>query len=725
MESARVCGNCEIRIAANSGFCFGVKRAVTIAQEAAKGGKVYSLGPLIHNPREIERLSPLVGVVDSLEEVAGVQGEKPVRVVIRSHGVGPEVYAQAEKMGIELIDATCPFVTKAQKAAEKLYREGFQVVIVGDHDHPEVVGIKSWTDNTAWVVSNVVEAAKLPNFDNAARIEKIGVVAQTTQTQSNFAEVLAVLETKYPQVRCENTICRATQERQQAAAALSAEVDRMVVIGGKNSANTKKLLQICQDSGVSALLVEEASELPADLFDGASSVGVCAGASTPDWIIEEVVVKMTEQNEVIEQGTKRNFAEEMSFVAGAAPKAETPAAEAPAKAEAAAKEEKEVSLADMGDDVSFEEFFNHGIKDIHRGLCVQGTVVQVRDNELLVDIGSKSEGILPSNQLLPEEAENIKERFHVGDLIDVIVIRKENKEGYPVLSKRMVDVVQLWDKLSQAKEDGTPVTGKIVEAVKGGVLMDVGIRGFVPYSQIDTKFVEDVKEYLGKEMSAKVIECDKDKNRLLLSTKAVKLEEQQKQQEALWADIAEGQTRTGVVSRLTNFGAFIDLGGVDGLLHVSQMAWFRINHPSDILKEGDQIEVYVMGVDAEKKKISLGLKQLIPNPWSIAAEKYPVGSVVNVTIMRTAPFGAFAQLEPGVEGLIHISQLARTRVEKTEDVVTPGQTVDVKVLSIDAENKRLSLSIRELLEDEAKNGEAEVAVELPANEAPAEETPAE
>lgn len=434
---------------------------------------------------------------------------------------------------------------------------------------------------------------------------------------------------------------------------------------------------------------------------------------------------MTEQNEVMEQSTKRNFAEEMSFVAGAAPKAETPAA-ASAKAETPAKEEKEtVSLADMGDDVSFAELFDHGIKDIHRGLCVQGTVVQVRDNELLVDIGSKSEGILPSNQLLPEEAENIKERFHVGDLIDVIVIRKENKEGYPVLSKRMVDVVQLWDKLSQAKEDGTPVSGKIVEAVKGGVLMDVGIRGFVPYSQIDTKFVEDVKEYLGKEMTAKVIECDKDKNRLLLSTKAVKLEEQQKQQEALWADIAEGQTRTGVVSRLTNFGAFIDLGGVDGLLHVSQMAWFRINHPSDILKEGDQIEVYVMGVDAEKKKISLGLKQLIPNPWSIAAEKYPVGSVVNVTIMRTAPFGAFAQLEPGVEGLIHISQLARTRVEKTEDVVAPGQTVDVKVLSIDAENKRLSLSIRELLEDEAKSGEAEVPVELPVEEAPAEEAPAE
>lgn len=715
----------QIKVAKHAGFCFGVKRAMAEAMSAAEDGRVYTLGPLIHNPREIARLASRIGVIEKLTDLP-----PGAKAVVRSHGVGPAVYDEAARLGISLIDATCPFVKRVQQQALAFYEQGRQVVIVGDGAHPEVLGIKSWTKETAWVAANAAEAAALPDLVLA----KIGVVAQTTQTKANFAEVLAALEERYPTADIEvaNTICRATGERQQEAAELAAQVGLMIVIGGRNSANTKKLLQICQTSGTASLLIEGADELAPDLFDGASSVGVCAGASTPDWIIEEVVGKMTELNEVMGQEpeavqeekkeVKRNFAEEMSFVA---PTAEKP--KKPAKEQKPAEPER--NLADMDEDVSFEEFFNHGIKDIHRGLCVKGTVVQVRDNEMLVDIGSKSEGILPSNQLMPDEAEDICGHFHVGDQFDVIVIRKENKEGYPVLSKRMVDIVKIWDNLAEAKEDGRQVVGKMVEAVKGGLLMDVGVRGFVPYSQIDTKFVDDVKEYLGQELPAKVIECNKEKNRLLLSTRAVKLEQLQKQQEALWADLAEGQTRRGVVSRLTNFGAFIDLGGVDGLLHVSQMAWFRINHPSDILKEGDEIEVYVLGVDAEKKKISLGLKQLIPNPWTLVVDKYPVGSTVEVTVMRTAPFGAFAQLEPGVEGLIHISQLARTRVEKTEDVVTPGQKVEVKVLSIDPEAKRLSLSIRELLEDEAKaaaetKAENEVVYST-AEDAPAEEASAE
>ncbi len=694
----------EVQVAEGSGFCFGVKRAVTMAKTAAGAGRIYSLGPLIHNPREIARLSVYVCVVDSLENIDLANEDVLARVVIRSHGVGPEVYAQAETLGLDLIDATCPFVQKAQRAARGFFQAGRQVVIVGDHNHPEVLGIKAWTANSAWIAANAAEAAALPDLPEG----KIGwgVVAQTTQTEANLAEVLAVMQQKpgLAEVCFHDTICRATRQRQQAAKALAARVDLMVVIGGKNSANTKKLVQICQESGVPALLVEGADELPADLFGGLiKSVGVCAGASTPDWIIEEVVVKMSELKEVMEQTAevkeetqevKRNFAAEMSFV----PSAAKPVAAAKAEAEPEGP-----SLDQMGDDVSFEEFYNHGIKDIHRGSCVQGTVVQVRDTEMLVDIGGKSEGILPSNQLLAEEAENIREKFHVGDKFDVIVIRKENKEGYPVVSKRMVDVVKIWDKLQVAKEDGTVVTGKVVEAVKGGVLMDVGVRGFVPYSQLDTHFVEDVKAYVGKELSAKVIECDKDKNRLLLSPKQLKMEELKKKQETIWAEIAEGQTRRGVVSRLTNFGAFVDLGGVDGLLHVSQMAWYRINQPSDVLKEGDEIEVYVLSVDPEKKKISLSLKQLIPNPWSLAAEKYPVGAVVSATIMRLAPFGAFAQLEPGVEGLIHISQLDKGRVEKTEDVVAPGQVVEVKVLSVDTDNKRLSLSIKELLKDNSED----------------------
>lgn len=686
----------QVTVARHAGFCFGVKSAMSLAVKAAdEDGRVVSLGPLIHNPREIARLEDKIGVVDELDAVP-----KGARMVIRSHGVGPDVYEQAKARGIGVVDATCPFVKRVQQAARNFYQQGCQVIIVGDKTHPEVLGIKSWTDEAAWVVEAAENVADLPDLQGLP----IGVVVQTTQKKAHFAEVLAALQKRYPgaEVRVEDTICRATEQRQQEAEMLAAACDMMVVIGGRNSANTQNLLQICQRQCPKAILIEGAEEITADLFDGVNSVGVCAGASTPDWIIEEVVVKMTEQNEVMEQEQvqeKRNFAAEMSFVA--------PKAEAPKKAEKPA--EPEISLADMGDDVSFEEFFNHGIKDIHRGACVKGTVVKVSPNELLVDIGSKSEGILPSNQLLPGEADNLMEKFHVGDEFDVIVIRKENKEGYPVLSKRMVDMVKLWDVMAEAKDEERTVTGKVVEVVKGGVIMDVGIRGFVPYSQIDTKFVEDAKEYLGRELEAKVIECDKDKNRLLLSPKAVKLVEEQKAKEAFWNEIEVDQVRHGVVSRLTNFGAFVDLGGVDGLLHVSQMAWYRINHPSDVLKEGDELDVYVLSVDAENQKISLGLKQLVPNPWTLAAEKYPVGSTVEVTIMRTAPFGAFAQLEPGVEGLIHISQLARTRVEKTEDVVTPGQKVEVKVLGIDADAKRLSLSIRELLpEEETAEGADEV-----------------
>lgn len=708
----------RIEIAKHAGFCFGVKSAVSLAQKAAaEDGRVYSLGPLIHNPREIARLEAQIGVVRDLSEVP-----KGSRAVIRSHGVGPRLYAEAESRGIRMLDATCPFVKRVQQAARDFYQQGYRVIIVGDRAHPEVLGIKSWTDEEAVVLESAEEVSEL-SADFVGDGGKIGVVAQTTQKKAVFQEVLSALSERFSdaEIKVEDTICRATEKRQQEAAELAAKSDVMVVIGGRNSANTQNLLQICQANCPKAILIEGAEELELDLFDGVSSVGVCAGASTPDWIIEEVVVKMTEQNEVMENvqeeqaQVKRNFAAEMSFVA------------APTEAKKPAKEEKpaepEISLADMGDDVSFEEFFNHGIKDIHRGACVKGTVVQVRDTEMLVDIGSKSEGILPSNQLLPGEADNLRERFHVGDQFDVIVIRKENKEGYPVLSKRMVDMVKLWDVMVEAKEEDRTVTGKVVEVVKGGIIMDVGIRGFVPYSQIDTKFVEDAKEYLGRELEAKVIECDKDKNRLLLSPKAVKLVEEQKAKEEFWGDIAVDQVRHGVVSRLTNFGAFVDLGGVDGLLHVSQMAWYRINHPSDVLKEGDELEVYVLSVDAENQKISLGLKQLVPNPWSLAAEKYPVGSTVEVTIMRTAPFGAFAQLEPGVEGLIHISQLARTRVEKTEDVVTPGQKVEVKVLGIDPEAKRLSLSIRELLpEEKPAEGADEVvySTEEAAEEATAE-----
>ncbi len=689
----------KILLAKHSGFCFGVKRAISTAVRCGEAkGKVYSLGPLIHNPREVQRLADKIAPVEALADIDLTDKTIQPVVVIRTHGVGPQVFKEAEDMGLEVVDATCPFVKKAQLEAKNLQEKGYKVVIVGDQNHPEVEGIRNWTERTAWVVSRPEDIMRLPET------KKVGVVAQTTQPKEVFDTIVKLLKNKYDEVVVKNTICNATTNRQEAVLELAEQVDVMVVVGGKNSANTKKLVQICRDKGVATQLVAGADDLDMALFGGVKTAGVCAGASTPDWIIEEVVGKMVEM-EKMEGEVQEEVVVEQPATAVEAPVEEAVQAEA-----------VEAPVAEAEEEESFADFYNREMKDIRRGSRVKGTVVQIRDNELLVDIGGKSEGLLPSNQLMEEEAANIREKFAIGDEIEVIVLKKENKEGYPVLSKKLVDQVMVWEKLAEAKEAETPVTGKVVEVVKGGLLMDVGIRGFVPASLVDVRYVEDLKTYVGKTLTAKILECDRSHNKLLLSPKAILIEELQKKKEAVWSEIEEGQTREGVVSRLTNFGAFIDLGGVDGLLHVSEMAWFRVNHPSDILKEGDQVQVFVLGVDKDNQKISLGLKQLVPNPWTLVQEKYPVDSIVKATVMRTAPFGAFLQLEPGVEGLVHISQLAQRRVAKTEDVVKPGDVVDVMVLDIDVENKRMSLSIKATLpEEEAQEfempAEASVAKE--------------
>lgn len=658
----------QIFRAKHAGFCFGVKRALQFAEVAAKRfGEVYSLGPLIHNPQEVERISKCgIKEADNLKHVVGRN------VIIRSHGVAPEVIDQALTQNLKIIDATCPFVKRAQGHARDLAKDGYLVLIVGDNDHPEVEGIVGWSNGKAVVVQDCEGAKKLPNS------EKIGVIAQTTQTDRNFQEVVRVLKDKTQNLKVYNTICHATAERQDEAARLAKQVDVMLVVGGLNSANTRKLARICTEAGTTTYHIEKASNIDAAWFLGVGKVGITAGASTPDWIIEEVLQKMME---IKDQEEQKNLEETMPEEVSE----QNNSQEVP---------EEAVDNENDGDS-SFEEEYHRGIREVRRGERVTGTVVQVRDTEVLVDVGSKSEGIIPRSELSPNEAENIRETITVGDQIEVLVLKRENEEGHPVLSKKRVDQEIIWDKMRSAFETGEVVTGKVTEVVKGGLLVNNGVRGFVPASLVDLGYVEDLNSYVGKELRMKVIECDRSHNKLVFSPKAVLEEEYQKKRKETWEKLAEGQTIKGVVRRLTNFGAFIDIGGVDGLLHVSEMAWFRVEHPSDILKEGDVLDVYVLGVDHEKEKVSLGLKQLLPNPWSYAEEKYSVGTIVEAKVVRTAPFGAFVQVEPGIEGLVHISQLDTQRVAKTEDVVKPGDDVKVKILSVDAEAKRMSLSIKE------------------------------
>jgi len=680
----------SVTVSENAGFCFGVKRTLALATSMfEKCGFIYSFGEIIHNPQEVERLKEKIIPIYNLDEIDNLEHSVPI--LIRSHGVSPETISELENKQIYVVDATCPFVKKAQEWALAMVQEGYQVVVVGDAHHPEVEAIAGWAQYKAWVVENPQQAAGLPLVD------KMGVLSQTTQTPENFLAVVEVLRQKASELKIHNTICEATIQRQQAALKLAETVDFMIVVGGKNSSNTKKLASICSSAGVQTIQIETASELNTpqlhSLFQHVLNVGVTAGASTPDWIIEEVVTKMTELE-------KMNEEENLNDV-----QVVTEEIQEPVSAEGN-DEKKQEEL-----ELSFDQNEHYEMKEIRRGSRVKGVIVQIKKDELLIDIGSKSEGVLPASELINDEAANIFDKFHIGDEIEVLVLRKENKEGYPVLSKKRIDQEIIWDKLFQAKAEATILEGKVIEVVKGGLLLDVGIRGFVPASLVSLGFVEDLSTYIGKIIQVQIIECDKQSNKLVLSAKNVLKDEALKNKEKVWSKIAVGQTIKGVVRRLTNFGAFVDIGGVDGLLHVSEMAWYRVNRPSDLLKEGDEIDVYVLAVDPENNKISLGLKQLVANPWSIAVEKYSVDAIYEAKVMRIAPFGAFVQLEPGVEGLVHISQLAHHRVEKTEDVVKPGDMIQVKVLSVDPQAKRMSLSLKATVEPPVTETTIETPIE--------------
>ncbi|TDA67046.1 MAG: bifunctional 4-hydroxy-3-methylbut-2-enyl diphosphate reductase/30S ribosomal protein S1 [Clostridia bacterium] len=690
----------EIILAKHAGFCFGVRRALAdLGGVLRTNREVYCLGPLVHNRQVIEHLSRQgVRTISSLDEVAGGP------VCIRTHGVGPEVLEAARARGLAVADATCPFVRRVQRLAQDLTRAGYQVVVVGDSEHPEVKGIVAWTGGKAWVVRNAAEAQQLPPGG------KMGVVAQTTQPQGVWREVAEVLRTKAKVLEAYNTTCQATRQRQEETMGLAAAVDVMVVVGGYDSANTRHLVEIARNVGTPTYHVEGLADLRLEWFENASRVGVTAGASTPEWIIEEVVARMQEFEETREvssftslaSGEEARAAMPEDDTSGEEPRDEAEGREGqetasqpgePMGAEEpqGAEEQSEPSMQAMRD-----------VQELHRGDVIKGTVVQISDNEVMVDVGGKSEGIIPLGELGQNKVEDPHQVVNVGDVIDVYVLRSENEEGHPVLSKRRANRIKAWGVLEEAYQQKEELQAPVVEVVKGGLLVDLGIRGFVPASLIEMGYVENLQDYLGRTLRLRVIELDRSKNKVVLSQKAILEEEARRRREETWNDLEEGQIRRGVVRRLTNFGAFVDLGGVDGLLHVSEVSWGRVDHPRDVLSEGQEIEVKVLGVDRERGRVSLGLKHLHANPWDTAAERYPVGTVVEGKVLRLAPFGAFVEIEPGIEGLVHISQLAERHVEKPADVVSVGDKITVKVLKVDQEAQRMSLSLREAMREKKR-----------------------
>jgi (E)-4-hydroxy-3-methyl-but-2-enyl pyrophosphate reductase len=633
----------RVHIAAACGFCYGVRRAVELAAQAEAG--THTLGPIIHNPQLVDSLSEKgVTPVNSLEEVADGS-----RLLIRSHGVGPDVYDEAEKRRLHIVDATCPHVKKAQQDARKVINAKKVLVIIGEKDHPEVISISQWGGNRAIIIDKVEEAEEIPYC------ETMGVVVQTTFSQSRFKQIESVLAGKTGHLDVYMTICAATRQRQEAAVELAGKVDAMIVIGGRNSANTGRLAQVCAEQGCPTYHVETAAEINPDDFAGMHDIGVTAGASTPDWIIQEVV-KMMEDLQT--EGT-------------------------------------EVMSEELLDQYDYEE-------NPKKGDVVTGTVISVNDDAAYVSIGTKAEAVLPKKEMAVPAPEKASDFVKVGQQLTVEIANNIKEEGSIVVSLVRMKKVEDWREVRAAYEAGELVECIGKEINKAGLVVTIkSLRGFIPLSQGDVRFVKSLDYLVGETFRAKVIDMDEHKNRLVLSRKAVLEAERERKRAEVLKTIEEGSVVEGTVVKIMPYGAFIDLGGVEGLLHISDISWKRINSVEDVLSAGEKVEVLVQKFDEERDRISLSMKALQKNPWIAAIEKFEVGDVVKGEVKKLLPFGAILAIDPELQGLLHVSELTDKRGAVVKDLIETGDTLEVKIIGIDRDKKKISLSALAVTRDEA------------------------
>ncbi len=633
----------RVHIAAACGFCYGVRRAVELAAQAEAG--THTLGPIIHNPQLVDSLSEKgVTPVNSLEEVADGS-----RLLIRSHGVGPDVYDEAEKRRLHIVDATCPHVKKAQQDARKVINAKKVLVIIGEKDHPEVISISQWGGNRAIIIDKVEEAEEIPYC------ETMGVVVQTTFSQSRFKQIESVLAGKTGHLDVYMTICAATRQRQEAAVELAGKVDAMIVIGGRNSANTGRLAQVCAEQGCPTYHVETAAEINPDDFAGMHDIGVTAGASTPDWIIQEVV-KMMEDLQT--EGT-------------------------------------EVMSEELLDQYDYEE-------NPKKGDVVTGTVISVNDDAAYVSIGTKAEAVLPKKEMAVPAPEKASDFVKVGQQLTVEIANNIKEEGSIVVSLVRMKKVEDWREVRAAYEAGELVECIGKEINKAGLVVTIkSLRGFIPLSQGDVRFVKSLDYLVGETFQAKVIDMDEHKNRLVLSRKAVLEAERERKRAEVLKTIEEGSVVEGTVVKIMPYGAFIDLGGVEGLLHISDISWKRINSVEDVLSAGEKVEVLVQKFDEERDRISLSMKALQKNPWIAAIEKFEVGDVVKGEVKKLLPFGAILAIDPELQGLLHVSELTDKRGAVVKDLIETGDTLEVKIIGIDRDKKKISLSALAVARDEA------------------------
>ena len=660
----------KVILAKSAGFCYGVRRAVELAEQTVRTGEpCVMLGSIIHNRDVVDHLSALgLRAVDRPDQVPEGSG-----VLIRSHGESRATYEALRARRAKILDATCPNVSRIHQIVSQAEERGRQPVIVGTPDHPEVLAIAGWCRHPV-VVSGAEELEKWLSERPERRSQPLTFVSQTTSTQKIWDDCVKKAKKECTNAEFFDTICGATSTRQEEARQLAHQCGLMVVVGDRHSSNTKRLAEICRESCPHVLLIERAAELDLGTLPRVEMVGITAGASTPAWIIKEVYDKMSDEIMEIEK--------------------------------------------------SFAEMLEESIKTLNNGDKVTGTVVAVTPTEVQVELGIKYPGYIALSELTDDPAAKVEDLVKVGDEIEAIVTQVSDRDCLVKLSKRRLDINKGWEEIEAAKDNETVLEGYVTEDNKGGVVVSIkGVRVFVPASQTGLPRETPMSTLLKQKVRLVITEVNRARRRVVGSISRVQRAERAAAAEKVWAEIEEGKHYTGTVKSLTSYGAFVDIGGVDGMVHISELSWSRIKHPSEVVKVGDTVDVYVISFDREKKKISLGMKDRSQDPWTVFTSTYQVGDTANVRIVKLMTFGAFAEVVPGVDGLIHISQLSDHRVEKPGDVVAEGDRVDVKIIDVDMENKKISLSIRALLEEAPQQEESEAQEDTAEEQdAPAEES---
>ena len=668
-----------ITVADHAGFCFGVQRAVDAAKQelqraAQDGARLYCLGPQIHNKAVTEELQALgLHTISSINEA-----ESGSRVLIRAHGEPDATYKEAEARDIRICDATCPFVYRIHEAARRAGAAGRSVFVIGDPAHPEVIGILGSTDAA---VGACDDPDQVCTFCNKLEGKPVTALAQTTLTREKFEACCDALRGICTDLQIEDTICSATKQRQDAAAELAGQSDAMVVIGDRGSSNSRKLYDICSKNCPYTVFIEKNEDLPLQELSKYYKIGVAASASAPQQIILEVIANMSEV--LNEQNTEMN--EMLAYM-----------------------DEIEKSLKLPG-----------------RGEVVTGTVVQVTNDYVVVNLGCKKDGMLPKEEVTLEDGQELPAAFKEGDEVQAKVIKTDDGDGNILLSKKKLQSGENWEEINAALESKEVVNVTVLKEVKGGVIAAYKeVSGFIPMSQLADHYVENAEEFIGKTLPVKVTRVDQRRNKAVFSHKAFLTEEKHKKIAEIWDTLNVGDVVEGKVMRFTDYGAFVDIGGIDGLLHISEISWGKLRHPQEALEIGQVVNVKTLSMNPEKGKISLGLKQNAPEPWSVIDENYHEGDIVKGKVAQIKEYGAFVELAPGLDGLVHISEVAHKRVNKISDELQIGQEIDAKILEIDKEKRRISLSIKATLPQPTAEEIAAAKAAAKAEEAEKAEEPA-